>query len=120
MPPKATRRLCAAWFTASLVLGLGLVLIKLAPARPRLAGAAAMIVMTLDLAAANSRYVMTVEQSLFDGQPAVVQDHRESGSGPRSAGARTIPRASDARVEPAGLADDQVDRSSARLRRLGA
>ena len=45
----------------------------MAHTRPQLAGAAALILMTLDLAAANSRYVMTVEQSMFDGQPALVQ-----------------------------------------------
>jgi hypothetical protein len=55
------------------VLSLGLMLIILASARPRSAGAAALIVMALDLAAANSRYVMTVEQSMFDGPPALVR-----------------------------------------------
>jgi hypothetical protein len=57
----------------SIVLGLGLVTIILAPGRPQLAGAAALIVMALDLAAANSRYVMTVEQSIFDVPPALVR-----------------------------------------------
>ncbi len=54
-------------------VGLGLVLINLAPTRPRLASAAALIVMTLDLAAANSRYVLTVDQSLFEGRPELVK-----------------------------------------------
>ena len=57
----------------SIFLSLAVVLANLAPSRPRLAGAAAVIVMTLDLAAANSRYVMTVEQSLFEGKPTVVR-----------------------------------------------
>ena len=56
-----------------LVLGAGLAMVKLARKRPHLAGAAALIVMALDLAAANSRYVMTVEQSMFDGQPRLAQ-----------------------------------------------
>jgi hypothetical protein len=56
-----------------LVLGLGLVPIILAPTRPQLAGAAALIMMALDLAASNSQYVMIVEQSMFDGQPALVR-----------------------------------------------
>jgi hypothetical protein len=56
-----------------LVLGLGLVLIMLAPTRPQVAGPAALIVMTLDLAVANSRHVMTVGQSMFEGRPALVQ-----------------------------------------------
>ncbi len=56
-----------------LVLCLGLVLILLAHKRPQVAGAAALIAMALDLAIANSRYVMTVEQATFDGQPALVR-----------------------------------------------
>jgi len=60
-------------FHCLVVLGLGLGPIILAPRRPQVAGAAALIVMALDLAAANSRYVMTVEQSLFEGQPRLVQ-----------------------------------------------
>ncbi len=56
-----------------LVLGMGLLLFILAPARPRIAGACALILTTLDLAAANSRYVMTVAQSLFDGKPELVK-----------------------------------------------
>jgi hypothetical protein len=56
-----------------LVLGAGLALVFLAPARPQLCGAAALILMTLDLASANARYVMTVEQSMFDSPPGLVQ-----------------------------------------------
>ncbi len=62
----------------SIVLGLGLVLLVQAPARPRLAGAAAVILMTLDLAAANSRCVVTVDQSLFEGQSAVLRAIEEA------------------------------------------
>jgi uncharacterized membrane protein len=56
-----------------LVLGVALLLIILAPRRPQRTGVAALIVMALDLAAANSKYVMTVEQSILDGQPRLVQ-----------------------------------------------
>ena len=56
-----------------LVLGLGLVVVILAPRRPQTAGAAALVLMALDLAAANSRCVMTVPQSLFERRPAVVE-----------------------------------------------
>lgn len=56
-----------------LVLGLGLVLFVVARTRPRRAGTVVLIVMALDLAAANSRHVMTVEQSLFEGEPAVAK-----------------------------------------------
>jgi hypothetical protein len=64
----------------AVVLGLGLVLIKIAPARPGLAGTAALIVMTLDLATANKQFVMTVEQSLFEQQPAIVKLIQEAES----------------------------------------
>jgi hypothetical protein len=55
------------------VIGLGLALIPVARARPGLAGIVALGVMTLDLAICNSRYVMTVEQSLMEGTPALVK-----------------------------------------------
>ena len=45
----------------------------LARRRPDLAGAAAVIIMTADLAAANARYVLTVPQSLFESQPEVLK-----------------------------------------------
>jgi hypothetical protein len=61
-----------------LVLGVGLVLIIQAPKRPRVAGATALILTTLDLGAANSRYVMTIEQSTFDGEPALVRIIRKA------------------------------------------
>ena len=56
-----------------LVLGLGLALVIFAPARPQLSGAAALVLMTLDLASANARYVVTVEQSMFDKPPELVR-----------------------------------------------
>ncbi len=71
-----------------LVLGLGLGLIVLARRRPQIAGVAALIVMTLDLAAANSRSVMTVEQSMFEGKPELVQiiENAEAGRDPPAPG----------------------------------
>ncbi len=47
-------------------------LVKLAPIK-KLAGTAALLVMTLDLAVANSRHVVTLEQSLFEGRPALAR-----------------------------------------------
>ena len=58
---------------AAIVFGLGLVLTVLARRRPRLAGSAALIVMTADLAAANSRYILTVPQSVFETKPEVLK-----------------------------------------------
>jgi hypothetical protein len=56
-----------------LVLGVGMTIFIFAPARPLWAGVAVLILTALDLAAANSRYVMTVEQSMFDVPPALVK-----------------------------------------------
>ena len=41
--------------------------------RPHLAGSAAVIVMTADLAAANARYVLTVPQAVFETKPEVLR-----------------------------------------------
>jgi hypothetical protein len=67
-----------------IVLGMGLVAIILAPTRPEGAGAVALIVMALDLAAANSRYVMTVEQSMLDSRPAVAEIIEKAEAGRKS------------------------------------
>ncbi len=71
-----------------IVLGLSLVIFKIGRARPRLAGAAALVLMTIDLAAANSRYVMTVPQSLFDRRPMLVKiiEKAEADRNPPKAG----------------------------------
>jgi len=58
---------------AALVLGLGLALTVLARRRPWLAGMAALMVMTADLAVANARYVLTVPQSVLETKPAVLE-----------------------------------------------
>jgi Bacterial membrane protein YfhO len=57
---------------AAIVLGAGVVLTTLARRRPWLASAAALILTTADLAAANSRYILTVPQSLFEAKPEVL------------------------------------------------
>ena len=57
---------------AAIVFGAGFVLTVVARRRPLMAGAAALILMTADLAAANARYVMTVPQSLFDTKPEIL------------------------------------------------
>jgi hypothetical protein len=58
---------------AALVFGLGLLLTILARRRPLLAGAATLILMTADLAAANARYVLTVPQDLFETKPEILR-----------------------------------------------
>ncbi len=56
-----------------IVFGLGFLLTILARRRALLAGSTALIVMTADLAAANSRYVLTVPQAVFESKPEVVK-----------------------------------------------
>jgi Bacterial membrane protein YfhO len=54
---------------AAIVFAAGLLLVSLARARPRLAGSAVLVLTTADLAMANSRYILTVHQSLFEAKP---------------------------------------------------
>jgi hypothetical protein len=58
---------------AALVLFLSIVLIRLAPRRPRSAGALALVLVALDLIAADRRIIWTVPQSLFDKVPRLVE-----------------------------------------------
>jgi hypothetical protein len=58
---------------ASIVLGSGLTLTFLLRRRPGLAGGLALLVMTADLGVANARYVLTVNQSLFETKPEVLR-----------------------------------------------
>ena len=58
---------------AAIVFGLGVLLTVVARKRPYLAGSAAVIVMTADLAAANARHVLTVPQAVFETKPEVLR-----------------------------------------------
>ena len=58
---------------ATILSGLGLVLIAMARNRPRLAGALAIAMTTLDLGASNARLIVTVPQSCFDGRSQVLE-----------------------------------------------
>jgi hypothetical protein len=66
----ATRR---SLIHGAVALALGLGLTRLAPRRPRVAGAAALVMLTLDLGVANSAIVWTVPQSCYD-VPSEVAD----------------------------------------------
>ena len=57
---------------ASIVFGSGLIL-TLSCAGGPLAGGLALLLTTADLAIANSRYILTVDQSLFEAQPEVLK-----------------------------------------------
>ncbi len=58
---------------SGIVLGLGLVMIRLVGTRPAWAGALALIATTADLAVANARSILTVPQALFETTPEVVR-----------------------------------------------
>jgi len=55
-----------------IVLGLGLIAVRLAAKRPALAGTLVLLVTTADLVLANARYVLTVPQRLFEVEPEVL------------------------------------------------
>jgi hypothetical protein len=60
-----------------LVLAFGLALCRLAPRRPRCAGVAALLVMTLDLGLANAPLVRTLPQADFEAMPRALTLIRE-------------------------------------------
>jgi Bacterial membrane protein YfhO len=71
---------------ALIVIGLGLVIVKLIRTRPTLAGALALTLTTADLTVANARYIVTVPQALLDTRPEVLRiidaaerDHSAAG-----------------------------------------
>jgi hypothetical protein len=70
---RAYEAILRALAQAGIVLTAGLVLTGLVRRHPHFAGAAALLVTTADLAVANSRYVLTVPQSLFETRPEVLK-----------------------------------------------
>ncbi len=71
---------------AAVVLTLALFLFFLAVRRPACAGLIVLVVASFDLAVANSRYVGTVPQALFDEVPEAVRAIREAERQNRSPG----------------------------------
>jgi hypothetical protein len=70
---------------ASLGLAVAMVVAASAARRPRLAGAIALTALALDLGLANSRHVVTVPQSVFEGTPRilrVIEDSEEANPAP--------------------------------------
>ena len=72
-PALAFREVARALGQGTAVLGLGLAVLWLARRRPRLAGCLAGGLMAADLALANSRFVITLPQALFDAPPAALR-----------------------------------------------
>ena len=58
---------------SGVLIALTIALIVFGRRRPRIAGNIALIAMAADLGLANSRYVMTVPQALFEGTPEVIR-----------------------------------------------
>jgi hypothetical protein len=58
---------------ASIVLGLGRVVVSKVRTRPHLAGWCALMLVTADLATANARCVLTVPQAVLDSKPEVLR-----------------------------------------------
>jgi hypothetical protein len=67
------RSLLKSLVQGAVVFTLGTLLVLSARRRPTLAGAAAVILMTVDLAVANAQFVLTVPQSLFDTKPEIAK-----------------------------------------------
>jgi len=67
---EGTRR---ALIHGGVIMTLGLGLMRLAPRRPWLAGALALVVLALDLGVANGRLIWSAPQSVFEGTPRLAQ-----------------------------------------------
>jgi hypothetical protein len=62
----------------TLVLILAMIMIPLAGRKPAPVGLLVLIIVSADLAVANARYVATVPQALFEGEPEVVRIIKEA------------------------------------------
>jgi hypothetical protein len=78
-PNRAFRALVLSLVQAAIVLSLGLAILGQVRRRPGWAGAAALVVMTFDLAVANARYVLTVPQSVMEATPEALRIIEEHG-----------------------------------------
>jgi hypothetical protein len=77
---------------AAVVFGLGLVLVIFARRHPGWASAIALVLMASDLALANSRYILTVPQPVFEAKPEVVKVIEDAEQRDRSPGPFRIHR----------------------------
>jgi hypothetical protein len=86
-PDGAYVALLGGLLQGSIVLGVVLLVIRLVPRRPLLAGGLALVASTADLAFANARYVLTVPQATFESPPELVRvleeaERRDPSPGP--------------------------------------
>ncbi len=69
----AVRAIIRALVHAIAALGLGLLVIKVGRNRPGFAGALLVVLLSVDLGIANSRFIFTVPQSSFESKPEVLE-----------------------------------------------
>jgi hypothetical protein len=86
-PDGGYRALIRSLAHAGIIFGLGGLVVRLILARPQMARAIALVVMTVDLALANAGQVMTVPQADLESKPRVVQiiedlEKKEPSRGP--------------------------------------
>ena len=62
-----------ALFQSTIVVSVGLAVVKLVRTHARLAGACVLVVAAVDLTVANARYVLTVPQAVMDERPAALK-----------------------------------------------
>jgi Bacterial membrane protein YfhO len=72
-PDGGFRALVRSLAHASIVLGLGRVVVGKVRTSPQLAGACALLLVTADLAVANARCVLTVRQTVLDSKPEALR-----------------------------------------------
>jgi hypothetical protein len=77
-PVGAYAALVGGLLQGTIVIGLGLVAVRLAARRPRLAGLLVLSLTTADLIMANRHYVLTVPQSEFETTPEVLRIIRDA------------------------------------------
>ena len=97
---------------ASIVLGLGRIVVGKARTHPQLAGSCALVLVTADLAAANARCVLTVPQSVLDSKPEVlriIEDEERKHPGPGSFRIHRMPAWHPRGWQTSSSADRAVD-----------
>jgi len=84
---RALQSLIRSLAHGAIVFGLGVLACRFVRTLPRCANTVALVVMTVDLAAANARHILTVPQAVLDSKPRVLQiiedrEKRDPSDGP--------------------------------------
>lgn len=78
VPALAYRGLVGSFVHTLILLAIGLAIFRLAARRPALAGALAVILVSADLAVANSRLILSSPQELYEDEPETLRIIREA------------------------------------------